>query len=175
MLKLILGIIVVAVVGVVVIAAGKPDDYMYTRSLDMNAPPAKIFAQINDLSKWAAWNPWLALDPNAKTLLEGPKAGVGAISRWEGNNQMGSGSMTITDSKPNEHVTLLLEFIKPMPGTATSVFMLKPNGKATTVSWSMGGKQNLVQKVMGVVFNCEKMIGDKYDEGLASIKAIVEK
>lgn len=175
MIKIIVGVVVAAVAGLLIVASGKPDDYMYTRSLDMNAPPAKIFAQINDLSKWAAWNPWLSLDPNAKTLLEGPKAGVGAISRWEGNDNMGSGSMTITDSKPNEHVTMLLEFIKPMAGTATSVFMLKADGKTTNVSWSMAGKRNLLEKVMGVVFNCEKMISDKHDAGLASIKAIVEK
>ena len=175
MLKLILGILVAAVIGVVVVAAGKPDDYLYTRSMDMNAPPAKIFAQINDFTKWPAWSPWAKLDPNAKMLLEGPKAGAGAISRWAGNDKMGEGSMTITESKPNDHVTMLLEFIKPMPGTATSIFILKPNGKVTNVSWSMSGKQDLLQKVMGVVFNCEKMIGDAYTEGLTSIKAIVEK
>ncbi len=175
MIKIILGIIVIAVVGVVVVAASKPDEFKVARSMDMEAPADKIFAQVNDLTKWPAWNPWLKLDPNAKTLLEGPKAGVGAISRWEGNDQMGSGSMTITESVPGDHVTFLLEFLKPFAATNTSMFIFKQTGKTTNVTWNMSGKAQLINKIMSLVFDCEKMVGDKYVEGLTSIKAIVEK
>jgi hypothetical protein len=61
------------------------------------------------LRKWEAWSPWAKLDPTAKSTLEGPSAGVGAVFAWSGNNQIGEGRMTITDSRPNELVRFRLE------------------------------------------------------------------
>jgi hypothetical protein len=39
----------------------------------------------------------------------------------------------------------------------------------------MYGPSPFISKVMGLVFNMEKMVGSKYEEGLRSIKALAER
>lgn len=175
--KILLGLliaIVVVVTSLVIAASTQPDDFRYSRSLTMNAPAAVVFEQVNNLKKSEQWSPWAKLDPNMKVTYEGPEAGTGAKYSWAGNAQVGEGRMTIVESKPNELVKTQLDFIKPFQGTNMAEFALKPEGSQTTVTWSMYGKNNFIGKCMGLFMNCEKMIGDEFDKGLASMKAIVE-
>jgi hypothetical protein len=117
----------------------------------------------------------LDLDPNSKVTFEGPEAGEGAIFRWAGNAEVGEGSMTIQESRPPEYVKIELHFIKPFEDTAITEFKLAPDGDATNVTWTMDGQHNFVSKAMCLlVMDMDKMIGDKYEEGLANMQAVVE-
>ena len=176
--KILLGVVAVIVVVVAILAiviAMQPSEFHVERSLAMNAPPEVVFDQVNDFHKWENWSPWLKEDPNAKGTYEGPTSGEGATFRWAGNEQVGEGSMTITESKPNELIRIDLHFLKPMEGTATTDFTFQPSGDQTTVTWSMDGANNFVAKAMCLLlFDMDEMIGSKYEEGLASLKTIVE-
>lgn len=174
MLKTILiGLAVVVVIFAAVVAM-QPDDFSVTRSATMSAPPAAIFAQVNDLHKWEAWSPWAKLDPNAKSSYAGAPEGVGASMSWAGNMQVGEGTMTITKSQPSESIEFKLDFLKPMEGTNIAEFTFKPEGNQTNVTWTMSGKRNFIAKAMGLIFNCEKMVGEQFEKGLGNLKAIVE-
>jgi hypothetical protein len=157
------------------IIAAQPEDFYVERSTTMAAPTDAVFEQVNNLQKWNDWSPWAKLDPNAKNTFEGPTSGTGAKFHWDGDSNVGAGSMTIVESKPNENVKLNLHFIRPMEGTSDVEFKLKPEGDGTHVTWSMAGKNNFMGKAIGLVMDCDKMIGDSYEQGLASIKGIVEK
>jgi hypothetical protein len=176
--KVLLGLVAVIVVVVAVLAiviAMQPSTFHIERSLTMSAPPDKVFAQVNDFHNWDAWSPWLEEDPNAKGTYEGPSSGEGAKFIWAGNNQVGEGSMTILESQPHEHIRIKLDFLKPMEGTATSDFTFQPAGDETNVTWSMDGTNNFIAKAMCLLlFDMDEMIGRKYEEGLASMKEIVE-
>jgi uncharacterized protein YndB with AHSA1/START domain len=158
-----------------IVAALQPTDFRITRAATISAPASAVFEQINDFHKWNNWSPWAKLDPNAKNTFEGPPAGVGASFAWVGNNEVGEGKMTITESKPNELVMMKLEFIKPFAATNTTEFTFKPEGDQTTVKWSMAGKNNFIGKCISVVMNCDKMVGGQFEQGFANLKAIVEK
>jgi hypothetical protein len=124
----------------------------------------------------ADWSPWAKLDPNAKNSFEGPESGEGAIFRWAGNDEVGEGSMTITESKPSELVRLKLAFVKPMEDTSDTEFTFKPDGERTMVTWTMSGTyKDFMSKAICMCMNMDKMVGGKFEEGLASMKAIVEK
>lgn len=140
----------------------------------MAATPAAVFDQVNDFHKWDAWSPWAKMDPNAKTSYEGPTSGVGAKFGWSGNSDVGEGSMTIVESKPNDLVRIRLDFTRPMAGTSDVELKLEPQGEQTKVTWSMAGKNNFIAKAVSLFMDCEKMVGDQYDKGLANLKAIVE-
>jgi hypothetical protein len=162
------------VVGLVAVAAMQPSEFHVERSATMAAPDAKIFAQVNDFHKWEDWSPWLELDPAAKNSFEGSSSGEGAIFRWAGNADVGEGSMTITESRPNDLVRIDLHFVKPFEDTAITQFTLKDEGDQTAVTWSMDGKNNLLAKIFCLFMDMDEMIGSKYEKGLANIKAIVE-
>ena len=113
-------------------------------------------------------------DPAAKYTFEGPATGVGASNGWSGNSDVGSGRQTIVESRPNESVKLKLEFFTPMEGVCAAEFRLKPAAGGTSVTWSMDGTNNYVSKIMCVFMSMDKMIGGPFEEGLGSLKKLVE-
>lgn len=171
--KILLGIAVVIILFLIVVAM-QPSSFRVTRSAAIAAPAAAIFPHVNELRKWDAWSPWMKLDPNAKNSFEGPPAGKGAAMSWAGNNDVGEGKMTITESRLNELVRFHLEFYKPMAGTSDAEFTFKPEGNQTTVTWTMSGKNNFIGKAMCLIMNMDNMVGGQFELGLASVKAIAE-
>lgn len=170
-----IAIALAAVIAVLLIViATRPADFHYSRSAIIAASPAVVFEQVNDLHKFQAWNPWAKIDPNAKGTFSGPPSGVGSAFSWAGNNDVGEGTMTLTESRPGELIRFRMDFRKPMAGTSTAEFTFKPDGDNTTVTWSMFGPNNFMGKAMSLVFDCEKMVGDQFSKGLESLKQQIE-
>jgi Polyketide cyclase / dehydrase and lipid transport len=174
MLTIILFLVAVSLIVFLITAVVQPSDFRITRSATLSAPASAIFPHVNELQKWQAWSPWAKLDPNAKNSFEGPAAGNGAKMSWAGNNKIGSGSMTITESHPSELVRFKLEFFKPFKASNVAEFTFLPDGDQTTVTWSMSGKNNYIAKAMGLIVNCDRMVGGQFEQGLAAMKSIVE-
>ena len=164
----------VLVLGLVVVIALQPSEFRIERTAVIAAPAPVVFNQVNDLRKWEAWSPWAKLDPQAKTTYEGPPAGVGSSFSWVGNEKVGEGRMTITESRPSERVTFKLDFVKPFVATNTAEFTFKPEGNRTAVTWSMSGHNGFVAKAICLVMNMDKTVGGEFDKGLASMKSIAE-
>lgn len=173
-LKIILGAAVL-LGGLAIVINMQPDEFNVSRSALMNAPAEKVFAQINDHHNWEHWSPWGKLDPNMKSTITGPASGLGSVYSWSGNSQVGEGISTIVDSRADEFVKMKLEFLKPFKGTSDVEFTLKPEGASTLVTWNMTGKSNFIAKAMGLFMDCGKMMDAQFDQGLAALKAIVEK
>jgi len=172
-IKLLL-VIVMFVAGIGIGIAMKPSHFQVSRSAHIKAAPAAVFPHVNNLREWDAWSPWAKLDPAAKFSHEGPEEGSGAICRWEGNQEVGVGSMTIVESEPAERVAINLEFVKPMAGVSLVEFTFVPENDGTVVTWTMSGHNSFMAKVMGLFFDCEKMVGGMFEKGLAQMKAVVE-
>src|SRR5262249_20930435 len=140
MLEKVLIALAVAVVVLVIVVALQPAEYRVARSVTIAAPPAALFAQVNDLHAFQTWNPFARMDPAAKNTCEGAPAGSGAVLTWSGNAQVGEGRMTIVDSRPNERIHIRLDFVRPFASTALADFTFTPVGGGTTVTWSMTGR-----------------------------------
>jgi len=97
--KILIGLAVLVALLVLVVAM-QPSEFWVERTATIAAPPADVFAQVNDLHKWDAWSPWAKLDPNAKIAFEGPEAGQGAAMSWAGNDKVGEGKMTGLNASP---------------------------------------------------------------------------
>ena len=174
MLEIILISLAVIVIVFVVIVALQPSDFRVARSTTISAPPAAVFAQVNDFHKWEAWNPWGKIDPAMKQTYEGAPAGTGAIYTWAGNKEVGEGRMTIIESRPSDLIRVKLEFMKPFRATNIALFTIKPEGKQTVVTWSMTGQNNFMAKAIHLFMNMDKMIGGQFEKGLAEMKSVVE-
>jgi len=148
MLKTILISLAVIVIVLAVIVALQPSEFRVARSTTISASPATVFAQVNDFHKWEAWNPWGKIDPAMKQAYAGAPAGNGAIYTWAGNNKVGEGHMTITESRPNDLILVKLEFFKPFSGNSLAEFTFKPQGNQTVVTWSMTGQNNFMAKAV---------------------------
>jgi carbon monoxide dehydrogenase subunit G len=175
--KILLGILAafVALIAIISVAASmQPTNFDYSRSATFKATPAAVFEQVNDFHKWDAWSPWANLDPNCKVVFEGPTSGEGAKFSWDGDNNVGAGSMTIVESKPGDVVRIKLEFLRPMAGVCDTTMKIEPKGDETQLTWRMTGENGFPAKVMSLFMDCEKMCGDMFNEGLENMRKIVE-
>ena len=175
MLKIIAIVIVVLISGILIFAATKPDTFSVQRAAGIKAPPEKVFALINDFKRWDAWSPWEKKDPAMKRTWGATTSGKGAAYAWDGNNDVGQGSMEITDSVSPTKVTLKLDFVKPFEGHNVVDFTLEPKGDITNVTWAMRGPAPFLSKVMQVFCNMDSMVGKDFEAGLANLKAAAEK
>ena len=174
MLKIILIAIPTIIVVFIIIVAMQPSSYRVMRSLAIAAPPDALFPHMNDLKKWEAWNPWGKADPNMKLTYGGPASGIGANYSWAGNNEVGEGRATITESRPSESVKYKMEFFKPMSATSEMDFTFKPQGNQTEVTVTVTGEKNLMAKAFCLFISMDKMIGGKFERALAELKTIAE-
>ena len=175
MLTIIVSAIAIVVVIVLIAAAVKPDNFRMQRSIDIQAPPEKIFPLIDDFHQWAAWSPWERIDLAMKKQFSGAAAGNGAVYGWEGNSKVGTGRMEITESLPPSRVLIKLDFLKPFEAHNIAEFTLEEKGDATTVTWVMHGPSPFISKLMSVFCSMDKLVGKDFETGLSSLKTAAEK
>lgn len=175
MLKTIVIVLVVVLVGFLLVAAAQPDQFHVQRTTAIKAPPEKIFALIKHLPSWQLWSPYEKKDPDMQRQFSGPASGVGAVYAWRGDSNVGKGDMKIATVTEPSKILIDLNFIEPFQAHNLAEFELVPNGEITQVSWSMHGQQNCIGKVMGLIFNMDRMVGGDFEKGLADLKALAEK
>ena len=173
MLKKILLALVVLLVVFAFVVARRPADFRISRRATIAAPPAALFAQVDDLHKFQDWNPWAKIDPHAQMTYSGPPSGVGAGYRWAGNSEVGEGTMTITESRPGELVRCRMEFRKPFAATNTAEFTFQAEGEKTVMTWSIAGTNNFMAKAAGLFIDCDKMVGGQFENGLKNLQGVV--
>ncbi|MGA9525755.1 MAG: SRPBCC family protein, partial [Myxococcaceae bacterium] len=174
MFKKILIALVVLIGGLAAFVAAQPSTFRIERSTTLPAPAEIAFPLVNDFHGWARWSPWAKLDPNQKTTYEGAASGTGAIQYWTGNDDVGEGRMTITESRANEFIGIKLEFIRPFASTNQTEFTFTPAGNEVKVNWAMHGENNFMSKAFGLFMDMDAMIGKDFEKGLAALKLAAE-
>jgi len=171
--KLILALVLLLTILAVVVAM-QPDEFQVQRSATVSAVPAAVFAQVNDFHHWQAWSPWAKLDPAAQTTFDGSPTGAGAVFVWSGNDEIGEGRMTLTESRPSDLIRIKIDFVRPMEGSNDIEFAFEPVGDATAVTWTLSARHGFVEKAFCLFLNVDKMIGGDFERGLANLKAVAE-
>ena len=169
-IALVLGAIVVVLIAVI---AMQPSSFSIERSIAIEAPAGIVAAHIQNLRAMDAWSPWAKMDPQMTIAYDGPAAGVGARSSWEGP-QMGKGRLTVIAVKPDQEIEMKLEMLKPMAATNRILFSLAPIGATTQVTWHMDGSNGFLGKAMGLFMSMDEMVGVPFENGLASLKGVAE-
>ena len=174
--KVLIGLAVM-LLGFITFVSTRPATFHIERSTTIAAPADVAFTQVNDFHKWAQWSPYEKLDPQMTKTFTGPAEGVGASYSWKGNDKAGEGSMTIEKSDKPLHISIKLHFLKPFPATNTATFAFTPdsaNPQATKATWAMDGNNNFVGKLFSLFVNVDKLVGDDFEKGLASLKTVAE-
>lgn len=164
----------VLIAGLLAFAATKANTFRVERGIRIQAPPAIIFAFIEDFRKWPAWSPYEKLDPAVKKTYSGVPAGTGAVYEWAGNSKAGAGRMEITSTSAASNVTIKLDFSRPFEGHNIAEFNLVADAGATKVTWSVYGPQAYMAKVMTVFVSMDSLVGKEFESGLAGLKTVAE-
>ncbi|MDP2304623.1 MAG: SRPBCC family protein [Pseudomonadota bacterium] len=165
-LSIVLGVVTVAIVGLVGVVSMQPDELKVERSVTVAATPADVFPFANDYAQWQKWNPWRELDPSQKETFSDNKAGVGAWYAWEGNDQVGKGRMDIRESVQDQKVVEDLHFMEPFESRAVVTLTMVPVGAETKVTWGFVSQSNFVAKAFGLFTDMDAMLGADFQRGL---------
>lgn len=147
--------------------------YTMSRDITINARPGDVFAYLDELRRWQAWSPWAKLDPAARMTYSEPASGPDAFMDWEGNRKMGAGRLTVLEREPDRRLRYRLEFRRPMTDTAEAEFELKKAGDGTHVTWTMRGEQNLLGRILWLLF-AGRLVAGQFEEGLHNLKDVAE-
>ena len=146
--------------------------FTVTRSVSVNAPPAKVFALLQDPREWKRWSVWNQRDPGMAIEYSGPASGVGAVWAWKSASE-GDGKMTFTAAEPARRLAYDLYF--PDFGTTSNGDLtLAPDGNATRVTWVMNGNMGRNPLFRWLTFWTDKMVGPDFEAGQANLKKLAE-
>lgn len=151
------------------------DTYSVERSVMIETPPARVYAQVADFRNWVNWSPWEGLDPELKRTYSGATSGTGAVYGWSGNRKAGQGRMEIVDATEPSAVHIDLVFEKPWKARNDTRFSIEPAGSGSRVTWSMTGRKTLMTRAMGIIKSMDKFLGPDFERGLAQLKATAER
>ncbi len=101
---------------------------------------------------------------------------IGATSKWEGNKDVGSGEQEIKRIVENEVIESELRFLKPWKSQSDAYLRVKETSEGETeVTWGFSGKNKFPVSIMMLFMNMDKAVGKDFEEGLVSLKDILEK
>jgi effector-binding domain-containing protein len=140
-------------------------------TLSVDAQPATVFALVNDFRRVDLWSPMNATDANARVVFSGPQRGVGATVTWDGV-VIGSGTQTIVESRPYEHVATLVNAGEP--GEAHTWFDIAAVDDGTQVTWGFEHDYdfNIVGRYVSLLLT--GVIRQEHERGLAGLRDLVE-
>ena len=168
------GLVAVAILGVLVMAMMQPDHIHMERTVQIAATAADMAPFAEDLKKVNEWSPWVGKDPNAAQSYTENTTGVGATYSWKGNDEVGEGNMAVKSAVPGK-VVHHLTFIAPFQAEADAAIAWEEAGDGVSVVWTYDDPApTFMSKVMTVFVDMDTMLGPDYEKGLQNLKPLVE-
>ncbi len=173
----ILGIGLLIVIGIpLIIALFVPNDFIYEKSIDINAPIEVVWENVNRLADMDKWSPWNDYDPNMKKEFSGTDGEIGAKQFWDSDvEEVGKGSQTIAKLDAPNLIETDLVFYSPYESEAKAYVKLKEQGNVTTVTWGFDSEMPYPFNLMQLFTDMEEMMGKDWNNGLNNLKKLSEK
>lgn len=169
--KIAIGLVALIAVLALIVSL-QPSTFSVSRTSEIEAPPAAVFAILNDLRQGGKWSPSEQADPGMKKTYSGPASGVGSSLTWDGNADVGAGTLTIVESKPDELIRLKLDFVRPMSGTNEVRYEFFPTSTGTKLTWTIEGKKGFVSKAVCMFMDLDSAIGPVFEKGLKQLNEL---
>ncbi len=152
-----------------------PKNYEVSRSIVIDRDVKEVFQYLKLVKNQDNWSPWKKKDPNMVQSSIGTDGEVGFISKWKGNKQVGEGEQEIISIIENESIDTQLRFFKPWKSESIGHFVVNSvEDNQTLVTWGFSGKNKFPMSIFMLFMNLDKTVGKDFEEGLASLKEILE-
>ena len=172
---LILYIVLAIAALLLLLAAIAPKNYNVSRSIEIKRPKGVVFEYLKFLKNQDEWSPWAKRDPNMEKKFTGTDGEVGGINYWKGNKQVGEGEQEITKIVEGKRIESELRFLKPFKSTSDAyIETVEVGSDRTKVIWGFSGKNVFPMSIMMLFMSMDKAVGKDFEEGLASLKEILE-
>lgn len=153
-----------------------PKNYDVFRTVEISKPKNEVFNYLKYLKNMDDWSPWAKKDPNMQKKFTGTDGEAGALSYWLGNKEVGEGEQEIKKVVDGKRIESELRFFKPFKSTSDCYLDVEElsNG-GTKVKWGFSGTNKFPMTIMSLFKNMDSMVGPDFEEGMASLKAVMEK
>ncbi|WP_298904284.1 SRPBCC family protein [uncultured Psychroserpens sp.] len=159
----------------ILLALIAPKRYTVNRSTVIDKPLPEVFNYLKHIKNQDHWSPWKKKDPNMKQEFVGTDGQVGFIAKWDGNKEVGLGEQEIMNIVENDRVEARLRFFKPWKSESDAVTKVEDLGDGKTkVTWGFSGVNKVPANIFMMMYNVDKHVGKDFEEGLASLKDILE-
>lgn len=171
------GLIVLLIAAVVVIALVAPRDFKVERETTINKPKAEVFSYLKMLKNQKDWGPWFEKDPAMKQEFRGTDGTPGFVSYWKSDkDDVGEGEQEIKKIVEGERIDTELRFKQPFESKSDAYLTTESVGDSQTkVKWGFTGSMPVPMNVMLLAMDMDKEVGKDFEEGLANLKARLEK
>ena len=173
----ILVLIVLLVAALAVLAFVAPTGYKVERSVTINKPKAEVFAYVRNLKNQNQWGPWYKKDPSIKIETRGTDGTPGFVTSWNSTNkEVGEGEQEIKKITEGERVDTELRFKRPFESKSDAYIITEAAGDTQTkVKWGFTGAMPRPMNIMLLMMDMDKEVGKDFDDGLSTLKTILEK
>lgn len=170
-------IVILLVAAVVIASFVTPTDFRIERETTINKPKADVYSYVKMLKNQNEWGPWYKKEPTMKQEFRGTDGTVGFVSYWNGKDeQVGEGEQEIKKLVENERIETELRFKRPFESRADCFLTLESADEThTKVKWGFSSSMPRPMNVMLLVLDMDKEVGKDFADGLANLKAIMEK
>jgi len=170
-------LIILAIIAVVLIAAFfVKSEYAVEREVTINKPKTEVFEYVKYLKNQNNYSVWAKMDPDMKKEYLGTDGTVGFISSWDSDNEdVGRGEQEIVKIDAGKRIDYELRFYEPYETTDYAYMATEAiNKNGTVVTWGFYGKMDYPMNLMFLIYDMDEMIGPDLEEGLQSLKEILE-
>lgn len=150
-----------------------PRQYDVARSVEIDAPPEKIYGPVSTLNEWPTWTVWNNDKyPDMTYSYDGAESGIGAKSSWT-DPGAGNGRMEIVAADEQTGITYTLDFEGFSTAHGDIKFDPAPSG-LTTVTMRMKGDLggNPINRYFGLLM--DGMMGEEFEQSLQQLKTRIE-
>lgn len=172
MKKVLYAIAALVAVYLILCLAG-PKSVKVERSIGVNAPADMVKAKLADFHFFNTWSPWNEKDPNMKMTYSGETGQPGSGYAWEGNKEVGKGSMEYLGTS-GDSVKEKVIFTEPHQGGGDVYFIVMPEGNSSNVSWGMTFDVAFPGRAFMLFMNMEKQMAPDFEKGLNNMKNKLE-
>ncbi|WP_347925392.1 SRPBCC family protein [Pontimicrobium sp. SW4] len=175
-MEIFLYVLAAIVLLIVVLGLIAPKTYQVRRSIIINCPLSETFDYLKLIKNQNNWSPWKKKDPCMEQTFEGTDGEVGFISRWKGNKGVGEGEQEIVSIIEDESIDTELRFFKPWKSQSIGHLLVdKVDDNQTMVTWGFSGRNPFPFNIFILFVNFEKAVGKDFEDGLQSLKKILDK
>ena len=173
----IIGLVLVAIIVLVLITGLFVDgNYAVERKVTINKSKQEVFDYVKYLKNQDNFSVWAKIDPAMKKEFKGEDGTVGFVSAWDSENpDAGKGEQKIIKITEGERIDYELHFIEPFESTDFAYLATEAvNDSVTTVKWGFNGKMKYPMNLMLLAMDMEEMLAPDLQNGLNSLKTILE-
>ena len=161
---------------IIILSLIAPKTYDVFRTVEISRPKEEVFNYLKSLKNMDDWSPWAKKDPNMEKKFTGTDGKVGCISYWNGNKDVGEGEQEIKKIIDGERIDSELRFLKPFKSTSDCYMKVDDIGDGNTkVTWGFSGNNKFPMTILSLFKSMDSMVGPDFEEGMASLKEILEK